>query len=178
MIVNFQYCFKMLSSKGQLQFFLRQWGLRSFASLLLLKMSCIFVGEPYPVYIYPYLPSGLFHLYQLDESISIFRGVWCTFLIFNRFLKDIPVSKQCTLSAASDLGLHCLHMSKKWYASLIWVKLITKRFNKKLISKNLLKVLVKRDSKHWQTVKILRVRTPKTIAVITLKCEKGSFKMG
>ena len=27
----------------------------------------------------PYLPSGIFHPYQLDESISIFRGGWCTF---------------------------------------------------------------------------------------------------
>ena len=27
----------------------------------------------------PYFPSGLFHPYQLDESISKFRGVWCTF---------------------------------------------------------------------------------------------------
>ena len=26
-------------------------------------------------------------------------------------------------SAASDLGLHCLPMSKKWDARLIWVKL-------------------------------------------------------
>ena len=24
------------------------------------------------------LPNGLFHLYQLDESIFNFRGVWCT----------------------------------------------------------------------------------------------------
>ena len=27
----------------------------------------------------PHLPSGLFHPYQLDESISNFRGVLCTF---------------------------------------------------------------------------------------------------
>ena len=27
----------------------------------------------------PHLPSGLFHPYQLDESISNFRGVRCTF---------------------------------------------------------------------------------------------------
>ena len=28
---------------------------------------------------YPYLPNGLVHPYQLDESISNVRGVWCTF---------------------------------------------------------------------------------------------------
>ena len=27
----------------------------------------------------PHLPSGPVHPYQLDESISNFRGVWCTF---------------------------------------------------------------------------------------------------
>ena len=27
----------------------------------------------------PYLPNGLFHPHQLDESILNFRGVWCTF---------------------------------------------------------------------------------------------------
>ena len=27
----------------------------------------------------PHLPSGLSHPYQLDKSISSFRGVWCTF---------------------------------------------------------------------------------------------------
>ena len=27
----------------------------------------------------PHLPSGLVNLYQLDESISNFKGVWCTF---------------------------------------------------------------------------------------------------
>ena len=27
----------------------------------------------------PHLPSGIFHPYQLDESISNFKGVWCTF---------------------------------------------------------------------------------------------------
>ena len=32
-----------------------------------------------------YLPSGLFHPYQMDESISILRGGWCTFFIFILF---------------------------------------------------------------------------------------------
>ena len=32
-----------------------------------------------------YLPSGLFHPYQLDEYISKFRGVWCVFFILIYF---------------------------------------------------------------------------------------------
>ena len=36
------------------------------------------------------------------------------------FVFEDSVSKQC--SALSDLGLHCLHMSHKKDASLIWVK--------------------------------------------------------
>ena len=31
----------------------------------------------------PFLPSGLFYLYQMNESICKFRGVWCTLYIFN-----------------------------------------------------------------------------------------------
>ena len=43
------------------------------------------------------------------------------------YLIKIPVDKKCVdpdqmpRSAASDLGLHCLPMSKKWDARLIWV---------------------------------------------------------
>ena len=40
----------------------------------------------------PHLPSGPVHPYQLDESISNFRGVWCTFS-FLFYFEDIPVSK-------------------------------------------------------------------------------------
>ena len=32
----------------------------------------------------PYLSSGLFHPYQLDESISIIRGGWCTFSFLDK----------------------------------------------------------------------------------------------
>ena len=31
-----------------------------------------------PSYLKPNLPSGLLHPYQMDESISSFRGVWFT----------------------------------------------------------------------------------------------------
>ena len=30
----------------------------------------------------PHLPNGLFHPYQLDESVSNFRNVWCTVSFF------------------------------------------------------------------------------------------------
>ena len=74
----------------------------------------------------PHLPNGLSHPHQLDESIFHFRGVWCTFFQF-LFLIEIPVSKQCrpwldAVFCGSDLGLHCLPMSQKWDARLIWVK--------------------------------------------------------
>ena len=42
----------------------------------------------------PHLPIGPVHPYQMDESISNFRGVWCTFFIFIIFLIEIPISKQ------------------------------------------------------------------------------------
>ena len=42
----------------------------------------------------PHLPSGPVHPYQMDESISNFRGVWCTFSFFIIFLIEIPISKQ------------------------------------------------------------------------------------
>ena len=68
----------------------------------------------------PHLPSGPTHPYQLDESISNFRGGWCTFS-FLLFRLDIPLANsedpdQMSRSAASDLGLHCLPMSQKWDA--------------------------------------------------------------
>ena len=60
------------------------------------------------------MPSGLAHLYQLDEFISTFRGVWSTFsFIFILFLIEITAGVSL---AASDLGLHGLPMSQKWDA--------------------------------------------------------------
>ena len=50
------------------------------------------------------------------------------FFHFYHILIEIPVSKQCRpdqtpRSAASDFGLHCLPMSQKWDARLIWVNI-------------------------------------------------------
>ena len=73
------------------------------------------------------MPSGPVHPYQLDESMSNFRGVWCTFsFVFYCQWKFLLVNSedadQTPRSTASDLGLHCLPMSQTWDARLIWVK--------------------------------------------------------
>ena len=39
----------------------------------------------YWVWLNPYMPCGLFHPYQMDKSISSFRGAWCTFFLFSFF---------------------------------------------------------------------------------------------
>ena len=45
----------------------------------------------------PYLPNGLSHPYQLDQSIFHLRGVWCTFFfIFISYFIEIPSSKRCS----------------------------------------------------------------------------------
>ena len=59
----------------------------------------------------PHLPSRPVHPYQLDESFSNLKGVRCTFFHF------------CSISAASDLGLHRLPMSQTWDDMLVWVNL-------------------------------------------------------
>ena len=80
----------------------------------------------------PYLPSGLFHPYQLGESISKL-GVWgvlfhfCLIFDKNFMLANSVDSDQMPRSAASDLSLHCLPMSQKWDARLIWVKKVQKK---------------------------------------------------
>ena len=75
----------------------------------------------------PHLPSGPVHPCQLKESIPDIRGVWCTFSFLFYFksmflLANSEDPDQMPHSAASDLGLHCLPMSQKWYTRLIWVK--------------------------------------------------------
>ena len=50
--------------------------------------------------------SGLVHLCHMNESISTFKGVWCTLFIFIVFRTDTPVSKQCR---------PCLARSQIWH---------------------------------------------------------------
>ena len=86
---------------------------------------CPFYGMLRHKWVNPHLPSGPIHPYQLDESISSFRDVWCTFsLLF--YFEDILVSKQWrpwsdAVLCTSDMGLHCLPMSHKWVTRLVWV---------------------------------------------------------
>ena len=68
------------------------------------------------------------HPYQLDQSISNFRVVLWIFFIFIQIIKDTFVTKQWRPDkmrhfAVPDLVLHCLLMSYKKDARLIWVKL-------------------------------------------------------
>ena len=77
------------------------------------------------------MPSGPVHSYQVDESISNFRGVTCTFsfLFYSKSIFPLANSAdpdQTPHSVVSDLGLHCLPMSQKWDARLIWVKNLKK----------------------------------------------------
>ena len=60
---------------------------------LVCVFACVTPSSPAPLN--PFLPSGRFHPYQLDESIAklLFRDVWCTFFIFVLFRIEIPVSK-------------------------------------------------------------------------------------
>ena len=76
-------------------------------------------------YLNPHLPSGPVHPYQLDKSISNFRGVWCTFSFLFYFEQIFLLANgedpdQTLRSAASDMGLHCLpiSMSQKQEARL------------------------------------------------------------
>ena len=75
------------------------------------------------------MPSRLFHLSSLDESIPNIRNVWLIFLshcfIYIPVINATSVDPhQTPLSAASDLGLHCLPMSHLWDARLKWVNVL------------------------------------------------------
>ena len=63
----------------------------------------------------------------MDESISNFKGVWCTFSLFFYFEQTLLLVNsedpdETPRAAASDRGLHCLPISKEWGARLTWVK--------------------------------------------------------
>ena len=49
--------------------------------------------------------------YILDKFIYHLRSVRSIFVAFILFLMEKPVSKQCRHYVASDLELHCLHMT-------------------------------------------------------------------
>ena len=67
------------------------------------------------------------HPYQLDESISKFRVIgWYFFSFLFKFKKKTQANSrepdQTPHFEASDLVLHCLPMSHRKDARLIWVK--------------------------------------------------------
>ena len=86
----------------------------------ILKYSVCSGFSPTGVTCNPNKPNGLSHPYTLGVSICHLRGDKCMFFfIFVLFVTEIFVSKQH--NAASDLGLHCLSMSHKKDARLMWV---------------------------------------------------------
>ena len=65
-----------------------------------------------------YVMNGLSHPYELDESFFRLKGIRSNFLFLfpfsMKFLSANSVAPDVTPhSAASHLGLHCLHMSHK-----------------------------------------------------------------
>ena len=75
----------------------------------------------------PFIPNGISHSYQLEQSISVLRDVRWYFSFLFKFQKKIKQANsgdpdQTPHSVASDLGLHCLPMSHKKDALHIWVK--------------------------------------------------------
>ena len=74
----------------------------------------------------PFKPNRISQSYQLDQSISVLRVVGSYFsFVFKFWLKILEANSgnpdQTPRSAASDLGLHCLPVSHKKDARLLWV---------------------------------------------------------
>ena len=98
-----------------------------FASLAV----CVHVGcstpQLYtPTKHYPFMPNGISHLYQLPllgESISNLMVVIYSFIFkVHSHIANSGDTDQTPHFMAADLGLHCLPMSHKKDARLIWVK--------------------------------------------------------
>ena len=56
------------------------------------------------------MPIGIFYLNSLERFISYIRGIWSV-LSLSDFIANSVDPDQTPLSAASDLGLHCLPVS-------------------------------------------------------------------
>ena len=73
-----------------------------------------------PVHFHLFDPGSLgsfVHPDHLDESISVLGFLFGECFHFYLFCIDIPINTHCrpgqtTRSVASELGLHCLHMSR------------------------------------------------------------------
>ena len=62
-----------------------------------------------------FMPNGISHRYQLEQSISVLMdaGWWFSFLLKNILLANSGDPGQTPRSVASDLGLHFLPASHK-----------------------------------------------------------------
>ena len=67
----------------------------------------------------PYMLYEIFNLYQMDQSISVLRGIWWYFTLCIQILQEYFVSNsgdpdRIPLSVAvSDLDLHCSSLTQK-----------------------------------------------------------------
>ena len=76
----------------------------------------------------PFKPNVISHRYQLEQSISVLRDVEWHFSFLFKFQKKLLQANRgdpdhTPRSLASGLGLHCLPMSHKKDAMLLWVKI-------------------------------------------------------
>ena len=72
-------------------------------------------------YLNPYLPNRLFHPYQLDESISDLRGVWCFFFFFFFF------SFLLCFNSNSSIKTMQTQIRRRVLRRLIWVYTVFQR---------------------------------------------------
>ena len=75
----------------------------------------------------PFMPNGISHRYQLEQSISVLRDVSGIYNFYESFNRKIMQANsgdpdQRSHSVASDLGLHYFAMSHKKDDRHIWVK--------------------------------------------------------
>ena len=85
------------------------------------------------------MPNGFSHIYQLDEFFSNFMVVEWYFSFLFKFSKKQQLlfansvePDQTPCFAASDLVLHCLPLSHKKDARLIWVNATSLYFERGL----------------------------------------------
>ena len=83
----------------------------------------IALGGPFLYFLNPFMPSRLFCLTSLNQSISNRRGVWLV-LLLPCFTEKICINANSAdpdQTPQSDLGLHCFKMSPLLDARHKWV---------------------------------------------------------
>ena len=61
----------------------------------------------------PFKPNGIYHSYQLDQSISVLRIVRFIPMLIEHSVTNSGDPDQMPRSVVSDLGLSCLPMCRK-----------------------------------------------------------------